>query len=88
MVAMSSLASAPNIGQVLADSLDKVGIVSLDSLKRRGAIPAWRALARKNPDDASARVLYALEGACRGIRWNDIPVEERQALLAQARAEA
>ena len=74
---MDELTELPNIGPVLANKLEGIGIMNLDELSRVGSV---KATVRIGAADISAcyNMLYALEGAIRGIRWHDIPSEDRQ----------
>lgn len=76
---MDDLAKLPNIGQVLADKLRDIGITSRDSLAEIGSIEAVLRIGVTDPS-ACYNMLYALEGAIRGIRWHAIPREERRRL--------
>lgn len=76
---MDELTDLPNIGPVLAAKLREFGITSRDELARVGSVGAmlriWRGsrIVRFN-------MLYALEGAIRGVRWHSIPADERARL--------
>ena len=76
---MEDLSQLPNIGEVLAEKLSRNDITSYDDLVSLGSIEA---VLRIGETDQSAcyNMLYALEGAIRGIRWHSIPREERQQL--------
>lgn len=76
---MNDLSQLPNIGKVLAEKLNRNGVTSYDDLVSLGSIEA---VLRIGETDQSAcyNMLYALEGAVRGIRWHSIPREERQQL--------
>jgi len=70
-----------NIGTVLASSLRRAGIDSLDTLRTLGAPDAWRQLRAIEPESASHRTLFALEGAIRGIRWGTLTRIERRRIV-------
>jgi DNA transformation protein len=75
------LTDLPNIGTVLADTLRRVGIQTPADLKAAGSVEALLRIRRQIVDDkACANKLYALEGAIRGVRWHDIPQDERAEL--------
>ena len=64
---MGELSKQPNIGAVVEEQLNQVGITTLEELKEAGSRQAWlRILAI----DSSACIhrLYSLEGAIRGIK--------------------
>src|SRR3990172_7943116 len=76
-----------NIGPVLAPSLRRAGIESVETLRTLGAVAAWRRLRAIEPEIATERALVALEGAIRGVRWAAVPRVERRRLIAAAAAE-
>lgn len=79
---MADLTLLPNIGPVLAAKLLQAGIHSWDELSALGSIET---LMRIQVDDPSKcyNMLYALEGAIRGVRWHAIPLEDRRKLKAE-----
>jgi len=74
---MKDLTSLPNIGPVLADKLKQIGITTVDELEAIGSVEA---LIRIGVTDRSTcyNMLYAIEGAIRGIRWHAIPKGDRE----------
>ena len=76
---MRDLLNLPNIGEVLAEKLNKIGVTSHIDLTSIGSIEA---VMKIDESDLTTcyNMLYALEGAVQGIRWHGIPKEERQAL--------
>ena len=76
---MDDLTELPNIGPVLARRLADVGISSRDDLAAMGSVEA---VLRIGHTDASAcyNMLYAIEGAIRGVRWHAISKEDRARL--------
>ena len=76
---MEDLTRHPNIGQVLAAKLRSAGITTLDELSEMGSIDAMLQMGETNLS-ASANMLFALEGAIRGVRWHEIPKIERAKL--------
>lgn len=77
---MEDLTKLPNIGTVLAEKLSQAGIHSFAELALIGSIQAMGRIRGSIDPQACYNMLYALEGAIRGIRWHDIPREERQKL--------
>lgn len=73
---MEDLSQLQNIGGVLADKLNRIGVNSYDELVSTGSVEA---VLRIGETDKSScyNMLYAFEGAIRGIRWHAIPKEER-----------
>ncbi len=81
---MDDLSRLPNIGPVLARKLCDCGIRSYDDLVEVGSVGALlRITGRKG--GTHCNMLYALEGAIRGIRWHGIPKDERAKLRAALR---
>jgi DNA transformation protein len=81
------LEALPNIGPVLAAELRAVGIESPEELVRIGSVSATLRLARGSPV-VRYNLLYALEGAVRGVRWHALPRPDREALKERLREEA
>ena len=78
----TNLTNLPNIGPALAEKLNQIGVTTFDDLAEMGSIEA---VIRIGETDMSAcyNMLYALEGAIRGVRWHGIPREERAQLKAE-----
>ena len=76
---MEDLSKMPNIGEVLAEKLRGIGITSYDELASAGSI---QIVLKIGGSDISAcyNMLYAIEGAIRGIRWHRLPEEDRRSL--------
>jgi DNA transformation protein and related proteins len=81
------LTDLPNIGSVLADTLRRAGIETPADLTAIGSVEALLRIRRTMVGDkACANKLYALEGAIRGIRWHEIPQDERTDLWRRYQA--
>lgn len=84
------LEDLPNITSELAGWLRDAGIDTPAALRGTGAIGAYLACAESFEDahDSSEwgdwRILYAFEGALRGIPWEGIAKHDRDALRADA----
>jgi DNA transformation protein len=76
---MEDLTKLPNIGEVLAHMLKEIEVYCYDDLADIGSVEAVLRIVGSEPF-GYYNMLYALEGAIRGIRWHDIPTEERQKL--------
>lgn len=64
---MGELANLPNIGKVVEEQLNQVGITTYEELKEIGSRQAW--LRIKGIDDSACiHRLYSLEGAILGIK--------------------
>ena len=73
---VSNLTKLPNIGKVLAERLEKIGVSTQQELADLGSVEAVIRMQEENLDTCYS-MLYALEGAIQGIRWHAIPKEER-----------
>ncbi|MCP5062672.1 MAG: TfoX/Sxy family protein [Ignavibacteriae bacterium] len=77
---MKSLTDLPNIGKTLADKLNIIGIKTEHDLKDIGSENAIVKIAIIENSGACINMLYALEGAIRGIRWHGLDDERKQEL--------
>jgi DNA transformation protein and related proteins len=68
---MKNLSEAQNIGKVLEVKLNKIGIHSIDELKRMGAEAAFAQIKAIEPN-AARSVLFSLDGAISGVRWHSL----------------
>ena len=75
-----TLTSLPDIGDVVAEKLAVVGITGYDDLVSLGSVEAMLKIRDGLDPGACYNMLYAIEGAIRGIRWHNIPKEERSQL--------
>lgn len=78
---MGQLADLPNIGKVLEQQLEEVGIHTEEDLKRIGAEQIWLRIQRID-ESACIHRLLALEGAIQGVKKNFLP-EIRKAELKE-----
>jgi len=76
---MSELTSLPNIGEKLCRQLEAVGIRTAEELRAVGSRGAWLRIQAMDPSACLLR-LRALEGAVQGVKRDDLPEEEKQAL--------
>jgi DNA transformation protein len=79
---MTTLTTLPNIGDKLADELRQVGITSAEQLVASGSVEAALRITRGRPH-TGYNLLYALEGAVRGVRWHAIPKTDRARVRAE-----
>jgi DNA transformation protein and related proteins len=75
----SDLRSHINIGQDTESKLIQVGIDSFEKLKSIGSEQAFIRLQTLDPG-ACLDLLYGLEGAILGVKWNELPKEKKQSL--------
>ena len=78
----TDLSALPNIGAVLAEELEKAGIRSPEQLRDIGSVQAAARIA-SGDKEACYNLLFALEGAIRGVRWHSMPKAERAELKAE-----
>ena len=64
---MGELSSLPNIGKTVEEQLFRVGISSVDELKRIGAKEAWLKI-QEIDESVCIHRLMALEGAIQGVK--------------------
>ena len=77
---MESLTDLPNIGDTLAEKLASAGVTSYDDLTSLGSVEITLKIQDGVDPGTCYNMLYAIEGAIRGIRWHTIPKEERNQL--------
>ena len=77
-----SLTGLPTQGKEPAARLVGAGIHTLDELRAAGCFDALESVLGSS-GGGCLNMLYALEGAIRGIRWHGIPKEDRAELKAQ-----
>ena len=76
---MTDLQNLPNIGPTLAKKLNQSGIDPFVDLSKIGSLEALICIGHTDRS-ACYNMLYALEGAIRGMRWHLIPKDERALL--------
>lgn len=76
---MGELSDLPNIGKVVEEQLNQVGIYTYEQLKKIGSRQAWLMI---KAIDASACIhrLYSLEAAILLIRKSQLPLEKKEEL--------
>lgn len=78
---MNQLTNLPNIGKILAEKLNQIGIYSEKDLKLAGSENAFLKISTIDKNSVGINILYALEGAIQGIRWHNLEKEKMQELL-------
>ena len=78
---MGQLSNLPNIGKVVEEQLNAVGITTAEQLSQTGAEQAWLKI-QSIDNSACIHRLLAIEGAIRGIKKTEIP-DDRKAELKQ-----
>lgn len=70
------LTELPNIGPIVAQQLNAVGIFTKDDLASVGSEEAWLRIQKIDPSACYNR-LCALEGAIQGLRWHNLKQEDK-----------
>lgn len=68
---MGKLSKLPNIGKVVEDQLNQVGIITEDDLKSIGAKQAWLKI-QEIDESACINRLLALENAIQGVKKTEL----------------
>lgn len=76
---LDDLTLLPNLGKTLAEKLNQAGIHKPFELKSAGAENAFLRIRAIDPA-ACLNMLFALEGAIRGIRWHDLAPSRKEEL--------
>lgn len=71
---MGELTKLPNLGKVLEEQLNSVGIFAEEDLRKTGAKQAWLKI-QQIDDSACIHRLMALEGAIQGVKKTLLPEE-------------
>lgn len=79
---MKPLTDPSNIGKVLAENLNSIGVSSYEDLKAMGSEDAIMKIATIKDSGACINMLYALEGAIQGIRWHGLSSSKKEELKA------
>jgi len=77
---VNELETLPNIGKVLAQKLNEIGIFTAADLQKTGSEKAFIKLSTID-NSACINMLYALEGAIQEIRWHQLSKERKSELL-------
>ena len=76
---MDDLTALPNIGEKLAHELEAAGISGPEQLRAIGSVEAVLRITA-GASLTGYNMLYAVEGAIRGLRWHSIPKAELRAV--------
>jgi DNA transformation protein len=74
------IAALPNLGPKSAAALARAGITSVDQLRRLGSVAAF-SKAKNTGARVSLNLLWALEAALTGLRWQEVARVHRTSLL-------
>lgn len=76
---MGELSELPNVGEVVEEQLNQVGIMTYEQLKEIGSEKAWLKI-KAIDESACIHRLYALEGAIQGIRKTELAEDKKKEL--------
>ena len=76
---MGELSELPNIGKIVEEQLNQVGIFTFEELKAVGAKQAWLKI-QEIDSSACIHRLLALEGAIQGVEKKDLAPEMKKEL--------
>ena len=76
---MGELSGLPNIGKVVEEQLNDVGISTVDELIDIGSMEAWLKISQID-ESACLNRLMALEGAIQNVRWHDLSDADKRNL--------
>lgn len=76
---MGELSKLVNIGKVLEEQLNQVGINTTDELINIGSKEVWLKI-KEVDESACMNRLMALEGAIQNIRWHDLSEDDKNNL--------
>jgi len=82
MSSARSLSELDNLGPRSQEWLNAIGIYSLLDLEEIGAVEAYRQL-RELDYPATLNLVYGIQGAIMNCRWNHLPPDIRENLIAQ-----
>jgi DNA transformation protein len=83
----SDLASLPNLGPASAAMLAAAGVPDAAALRALGAAAAFRRVLFARGGRASRTLLWALEGALTGRRWDRLDAATKARLLREVEAD-
>ena len=76
---MGELSKLPNIGKIVEEQLNQVGIETVDRLVDLGSKEAWLRI-KTIDDSACINRLLAIEGAIQGVKKTDLPEDTKKDL--------
>ncbi|MFA0569701.1 MAG: TfoX/Sxy family DNA transformation protein [Vibrio gallaecicus] len=77
------LKDLPNLRLATERMLKKAGIDSVERLYEFGSVNAYNAIRQSHSSDVSLELLWALEGAIKGMHWSVIPQQRREELISR-----
>ena len=80
---MKQLKDLKNLGKTIIQNLNKIGIHSVEDLKKMGAVEVYKEITNRFPDKTwpVCYYLYSIEGALRDKHWDDLGQSKKKELL-------
>lgn len=72
-----------DLGPKSAEWLASIGIHTLDDVARLGVVETYKRVKMVYPDKVSLNLLYGLQAALLGIRWDELPPDIKSELKKQ-----
>lgn len=72
-----------DLGPKSAEWLASIGIHTLDDVARPGVVETYKRVKMVYPDKVSLNLLYGLQSALLGIRWDELPPDIKSELKKQ-----
>lgn len=74
------IADLPNLGPKSQEVMARIGITSVEQLRKLGSVAAY-VKAKRSGAKVSLNLLWALEGALTGLGWQEVARAHRTSLL-------
>jgi DNA transformation protein len=73
-----------NLGPKSSEWLASVGVHSLDDVAKLGVVDTYKRVKAAYPEKVTLNMLWGLQAALMGIRWDELPPDIKQELRRQA----
>ncbi len=77
---MGSLSVLPNVGKVLEQNLNEIGIHTLEQLVETGSKEAFLRIRREVDTGACLHMLYGIQGAVEHVKYTQLSEETKKEL--------
>lgn len=77
---MGNLSSLPNVGKVLEENLNRIGVYTEEQLVQMGSQDAFIRIRLLADSGACLHMLYGIQGAIENIRYTQLAEETKQEL--------
>jgi DNA transformation protein len=72
-----------NLGPKSSEWLASVGVHSLDDVAKLGVVETYKRVKAAYPEKVTLNMLWGLQAALLGIRWDELPSDIKQELRRQ-----